>query len=144
MTLQARFISVIGYLAEGRRPAVLMGLTLTLLVFWLQFRPPQLVNELLVRIDYLLYDLRLAAMPKPVRNPDHRIVIVDLDERSLQAEGQYPWNRFKVGRLVEKLHEKGALVVGFDITFPEPNRGIDDILALAPGCHRCRGLAPGK
>jgi adenylate cyclase len=54
---------------------------------------------------------------------------VDLDERSLQAEGQYPWNRIKVGQLTEKLRDDGALVVGFDITFPEPDRSIRDLLA---------------
>jgi CHASE2 domain-containing sensor protein len=35
-------------------------------------------------------------MPKPVKPPDNKIVIIDLDERSLQVEGQYPWNRIRV------------------------------------------------
>jgi adenylate cyclase len=67
-------------------------------------------------------------MPKHVKSPDNKIVIIDLDERSLQAEGQYPWSRIKVGRLTEKLRENGVLVAGFDITFPEPDRNIRDLL----------------
>jgi len=68
-------------------------------------------------------------MPKPENPEENKIVIMDLDEYSLQAEGQYPWNRIKVGQLTEKLRDDSALVVGFDITFPEPDRSIRDLLA---------------
>jgi CHASE2 domain-containing sensor protein len=42
------------------------------------------------------YDQRLSIMPKPVKPLDNKIVIIDLDERSLQVEGQYPWTRIRV------------------------------------------------
>ncbi len=67
-------------------------------------------------------------MPRTSVPAENKIVIVDLDERSLQAEGQYPWNRIRVGRLVEKLKDNGVLVVGFDIIFAEPDRDIRDLL----------------
>lgn len=40
------------------------------------------------RLDQLIYDQRYAIMPNPERNREHNIVIVDIDERSLQQEGQ--------------------------------------------------------
>ena len=57
-------------------------------------------------------------------NGDHKIVIVDYDQKSLDAEGQWPWSRFKIGDMVEKLADAGALVIGFDVTFPEPARNL--------------------
>lgn len=71
-------------------------------------------------IDAYLYDVRLRmTMPNGV---DNRIVIVDIDERSLAEEGRWPWNREKVSKLVRQLtdHYKVA-VVGFDVVFAEPD-----------------------
>lgn len=116
------------FVYEGNRLPIFMGFLLTLFVLWLQLSPPGIVAALIQRLDYLVYDQRFDIMPNPVKSPDNKIVIVDIDERSLQAEGQYPWNRIKVGQLTEKLRDAGALVVGFDITFPEPDRDIRALL----------------
>jgi adenylate cyclase len=50
------------------------------------------------------------------------VAIVDIDEPSLKAIGQWPWPRTLLADLVTKLKEQGALAVGFDIIFPEPDR----------------------
>ena len=100
-----------------------------MLVLFLQLSAPPLLKDLLTRLEYLVHDQRLRVMPKAEKPEENKIVIVELDERSLQAEGQYPLNRIKVGQLTEKLRDDGALVVGFDITFPEPDRSIRDLLA---------------
>lgn len=117
------------FMSQGKRLATYLGIFGTLLILFLHTSAPSFVQNVINRLEYLLYDQRMAAMPKAVKQEENRIVIVDLDERSLQAEGQYPWNRIKVGQLTEKLSEYGALVVGFDITFPEPDRSIRDLLA---------------
>ncbi|MEX0619278.1 MAG: adenylate/guanylate cyclase domain-containing protein, partial [Pseudohongiellaceae bacterium] len=117
------------YISQGKRLPILLGLLCTVLVVGLHVGTFSTVDRLMQRLEFLIYDQRLALMPKPEVPPENRIVIVDLDERSLQAEGQYPWNRIKVGQLVEKLRDNGVLVVGFDITFPEPDRNIRDLLA---------------
>jgi adenylate cyclase len=49
-------------------------------------------------------------------------VIVDIDEASLQAFGQWPWPRTLLADLVTKLAKLGSAVVGFDIIFAEPDR----------------------
>ena len=62
------------------------------------------------------YQLRLT-MP---RTPDDRIVIVDIDEKSLKEEGRWPWGRDRMAVLMDKLFDKyGVAVVGFDIVFAE-------------------------
>lgn len=55
-------------------------------------------------------------------NPETPVRIVDIDEAALQEYGQWPWPRTIVARLVDKLTEKGAVVVAFDAVFAEPDR----------------------
>ncbi|NND64500.1 MAG: CHASE2 domain-containing protein, partial [Gammaproteobacteria bacterium] len=85
-------------------------------------------------MEKLSYDFRLrATMPNTI---DHRIVIVDLDEKSLLAEGQWPWPRNKVARLVDQLVDHyGVSVVAFDMVFAEPDRssGLQVLNDLADG-----------
>jgi adenylate cyclase len=50
---------------------------------------------------------------------DERIVIVDIDERSLQALGQWPWSRNKIARLIQNLSDAGAAIIGLDMVFAE-------------------------
>ena len=129
MSTTGRFKHITRFINEGKRLPIYLGIFITVFVLWLQLSAPTLVDDFVQRLEYLIYDQRLAMMPRAEKSPENKIVIVDLDERSLQAEGQYPWNRIKVGQLTEKLRDYGVLVVGFDITFPEPDRSIRDLLA---------------
>ncbi len=128
MSLQTRLKPVLRFISEGKRLPTYLGIFVTMFVLWLLSYAPPFVEDFIERLELVIYDQRLEIMPRSQRNPEHRIVIVDLDERSLQAEGQFPWNRIKVGRLVESLRDYGAIVVGFDVTFPEPDRSVRDLL----------------
>jgi adenylate cyclase len=55
-------------------------------------------------------------------NPATPVHIVDIDEAALAEFGQWPWPRTIVARLVDKLTEKGAAVIAFDVVFAEPDR----------------------
>ncbi|MBF0167424.1 MAG: adenylate/guanylate cyclase domain-containing protein [Alphaproteobacteria bacterium] len=60
---------------------------------------------------------------KPRELPEQKLVgIIDLDDESLATIGQWPWPRTTVARLIDRLFEMGAVVVGFDIVFAEPDR----------------------
>lgn len=48
--------------------------------------------------------------------------IIDIDEASLEKIGQWPWPRNKLAQLVEQLGAKGAVAIGFDVVFAEPDR----------------------
>src|SRR5258708_7171640 len=55
---------------------------------------------------------------------DDRIVILDIDERSLdpRALGRWPWGRDKIVALLQKLFDKyGVSLIGFDVVFAEPD-----------------------
>ena len=77
---------------------------------------------LITRLDAIIYDTRLAlTMPGGV---DQRVVILDIDERSLdkKALGHWPWRRDKISELLRKLFDEyGIAIVGFDVVFAEPD-----------------------
>ena len=54
--------------------------------------------------------------------PAQPIRVVDIDEISLKAIGQWPWPRDELAKLVTKLTELGASAIAFDIIFAEPDR----------------------
>ncbi len=66
---------------------------------------------------------------------DSRIVIVAIDEKSLQIEGHWPWARDKLALLVQKLFENGVVLIGFDVVFPERDESTDliSLKSLAAG-----------
>src|SRR6478752_8537654 len=64
---------------------------------------------------------------------DTPVRIVDIDEAALAQFGQWPWPRTIVARLVEKLAEKGAAVIAFDVVFAEPDRSsISQVVKALP------------
>jgi adenylate cyclase len=77
---------------------------------------------LVTRLDNIIYDARLWFTMPRVQDP--RIVILDIDEKSLAVPelGRWPWSRNQLSALVEKLFDKyGLLMLGFDVVFAEPD-----------------------
>jgi adenylate cyclase len=59
----------------------------------------------------------------------HPVTIVDIDEKSLAKFGQWPWPRTRIADLVTSLTKLGAVVIGFDVIFSEPDRLNPDVAA---------------
>lgn len=111
-------------LLRGRRIPVYAGLLATCAVLALFNTRGPLLRAMMERLDNVVYDQRFnLLLPDSFAN-EHNIVIVDYDQKSLEREGQWPWSRFKIGKMVESLAGYGALVVGFDVTFPEYERNL--------------------
>jgi len=73
---------------------------------------------LLPKLEGLAYDLRLKLTLPNTGDP--QVVIIDIDEPSLQREGRWPWSRDKLAQLTTELFEHyGARAVGFDVLFAE-------------------------
>lgn len=70
------------------------------------------------QMEAFSYDLRLnLTMPS---TQDRRVVIVDIDEKSLAQEGRWPWSRNKLARLVDQLFDRyHVAIAGFDVVFAE-------------------------
>jgi adenylate cyclase len=74
----------------------------------------------LERLELASYDVRTwLTMP---RTMDDRVVIVDVDERSLLQQGQWPWPRNTLAELVDRLFDRYQIaLLGFDMVFAEPD-----------------------
>lgn len=76
--------------------------------------------KVLDQLERFAYDERLQlTMPNTV---DNRVVIVDIDEKSLVDQGQWPWTRDKMAELVTAMFDNyGISAAGFDVVFAEPD-----------------------
>lgn len=83
------------------------------------------------RLDFWLYDTLITANPA---EPADDVVIVAIDELSVDRLGRWPWPRTTHARLIEKLDKAGAKAIVFDILFPEPSPD-DQELARAMRNH---------
>ena len=93
------------------RVAGLIGLILTFLVL-------AVVGTERVREG--LFDVYQRLMPRESERIYTRIV--EIDEASLNQYGPWPWPRFLLADLAQEISRRGALAIGFDIIFPEPDR----------------------
>ena len=99
-------------------------------------------------LDNAIADARLRAfMPRTL---DARIVIVDVDEKSLAQIGRWPWSRDRLAALTDELFDRQkAAVVGFDTVFAEPDTStglpaLERLAASAPEiAARLAGWRPG-
>jgi adenylate cyclase len=111
---------------------IVLGLVITL--FCIGHAARYFEVPFITQLDYIIYDARLRfTMPRGV---DERIVILDIDEKSLQEVARWPWPRDVMAGLVEKLFGKYEVaIVAFDVVFAEADysSGIRALEQLAQG-----------
>ncbi|QWD67578.1 adenylate/guanylate cyclase domain-containing protein [Polynucleobacter sp. VK25] len=132
--MNSRFHSIISSLKK-RLPRIVIGAIL-IAIFSLQ-AGGWISIPFVERMDGVLYDtkVRLSA----VHDIDPRVVIVDIDEKSLQerekgGEGRWPWPRDRLALLLDRLfNDYEVSLTGFDVIFSERDEssGIRAINSLA-------------
>ena len=75
-------------------------------------------------LEHRLYDAALSARPAPVE--DSRIVLLNIDDRSVSVAGQWPWPRDQLARGIEQIAEFGARRIVLDISFTDPSPDVVD------------------
>lgn len=78
------------------------------------------------RLQYMTFDTFNKIKP---RTATDSVLIIDIDEESLAAMGQWPWPRDVVAKMLDKLHGMGAASVAFDIVFAEADRTAPSLVA---------------
>jgi adenylate cyclase len=118
-----------------RRVSFLLSLTITLcalaiyhFVFLQERRTPFL--EFVQRLELDTLDTRFRYRPRRFTSPDPRIVIVDIDQRSQEILGKWPFSRKHFAAMLDALREDGAKVAAFDITFSKPDQSAAPIRAF--------------
>ena len=102
-------------LRYGIRWFVAMVLTLLAAAEILHYVPMEIVD----RMDVFANDMRFRLQKGEL---DPRIVIVDIDEKSLAEVGRWPWSRNIIANLIDKLDQQyHARTIAFDVIFSEPD-----------------------
>ena len=85
-------------------------------------------------LDHIAYDTKLSlTMPGGI---DDRVVILDIDEKSLTEVGRWPWGRERLAVLMDLLFDRyGVSLLGVDVVFAEPDTssGLPALERLAQG-----------
>jgi adenylate cyclase len=110
-----------------------LGITVgALVLYYLIFfgEKPAPLLQFVQRLELSTLDTRFRARPAYAVPYDSRIVIVDIDQKSQEVLGKWPFSRTHFAEMLDVLKEDGAKVVAFDITFDKPDRTADPIRAL--------------
>ncbi|MEO9091496.1 MAG: CHASE2 domain-containing protein, partial [Rhodanobacter sp.] len=71
-------------------------------------------------LDRFMLDTLLVRTASGAPAPD--TVVVDIDDVSLSAVGQWPWPRYRVADLIARIAAEHPSAIAMDIVFPEPDR----------------------
>jgi adenylate cyclase len=102
-----------GYALGSRRS---FGLALLALLLLIRIWDPHPLEELRLRSFDLYQNIG------PRKSTVRPVVIVDIDEKSVAAFGQWPWPRTILADLLSRLYEWQAAAIAFDVVFAEPDR----------------------
>ncbi|NOQ77603.1 MAG: CHASE2 domain-containing protein [Methylococcaceae bacterium] len=61
------------------------------------------------------------------KRAEHRIIVVDIDEKSIAKQGAWPWPRTKIAELLNKMTEQGIGLRLIDIVFPTEKEGDEQL-----------------
>ena len=95
---------------------------LTLVAFYLFFGlVTYLMNQadVTLKMDRLVHDnwVRLN-QSEPARD----LVIVGIDDRSLENLGRWPWSRLDQSKIIDNLSDAGARIILMDVLYSEPDK----------------------
>jgi HD-GYP domain-containing protein (c-di-GMP phosphodiesterase class II) len=118
LTILATAKSILRRPEKGRAFILVAGTLLTFILVLLYLYQPPFYRFL----DNKLYDTFLMAIPPDTAKTSDTPVIVDIDEKSLVKYGQWPWPRYRVALLLERVMALDPSSIGLDTVLAEPDR----------------------
>ena len=105
--------------------------TLSLIILFVLVISGNILFEIdpLQPLEYKVYDSLLRLRQ---RKPATQIVVLAIDNKSIQAIGSWPWPRSYIASLVRKLTDDGTHTMGLSILYPsrEINPGLEEIWSI--------------
>ena len=95
----------------------IVGIVVTTLMVLLYGAEPRVLQQ----ARAALHDGYQRAAPR-TSDPESPVHIIDIDEDALREFGQWPWPRTYLAELTDRLFDLGAVTIGYDILFGEPDR----------------------
>ena len=94
----------------------LIFLVLLILLITLKIINPSFIKS----ISFLSFDLYQKVFT--LRKDTSEVIIIDIDESSLNKFGQFPWNRSIFAKIIENVNEANPKAIGFDVFFAEKDK----------------------
>ncbi|MBT8350815.1 MAG: CHASE2 domain-containing protein [Deltaproteobacteria bacterium] len=109
-----------------RHPALFTGLGITILFFTFLFFRIDFIDTL----ELKSYDLMMNFRSDP--GASNEVVIVDIDDDSIDKLGRWPWPRSLLAKIIEKINAGGPRVIGLNIILSEPeeSNGLKELTNL--------------
>ncbi|MGB5157988.1 CHASE2 domain-containing protein [Desulfobacterium sp. N47] len=109
-----------GYDSNNRSIGLSRTILITGLVLSLFFIAAYLIQPRFIRFINNRSTDTIMAFSKKASASD-ALLIVDIDEKSLKKYGQWPWPRYRLSQLLQKIAETGALSIALDMILAEPD-----------------------
>jgi len=109
-----------------RHPALFWGLGITILFLGLGLFRVEFIDTL----EFKFYDVMINLRSNPESPSD--IVLVDIDDDSIEKIGRWPWPRSLMAEGIDKISAGKPKVIGFSLILSEPQEsvGLKEIIGL--------------
>lgn len=109
-----------------KHPITFLGLFITILFLGLAF----FRMEFLDTMELKFYDMRMKLMGDPESRSE--IVIVDIDDDSIEKLGRWPWSRSLIAEGIKKINAGSPRIIGLNLILSEPEEstGLKEIYRL--------------
>ncbi|MEZ4525949.1 MAG: serine/threonine-protein kinase [Desulfobacterales bacterium] len=107
-------------------PAICLGVGITLVFLAMNLAGIGFLENL----ELAFYDLRMKYREVPEDSDE--IIVVDIDDRSIEKLGRWPWPRSVIGRGLEKIAQGRPKIIGLNVLYSEPedSSGLKQIRTL--------------
>lgn len=133
-TLLSRPVSLLGRLYQflfGSMGQKIAWILLALVLFVQYLNTP-----LIEGVRNRSFDIYQRLSPR-IESKNPPVVVIDIDEKSMKAVGQWPWSRDIIAAMINRITKAGAVAIGFDVVFAEADRLSPPLLAKT-----MRGIDP--
>ncbi|MDR3441571.1 MAG: CHASE2 domain-containing protein [Legionella sp.] len=121
---------------KSKRIQICLGLLCTFFIYITNTINLPLVSTVIRQLDNRMYD-QLVQFNWRQQKQTPQIALIDIDNKSVQIEGRWPWPRSKMADLINELKNNGVVTIGLDIVMAEPEVNyalglIKELLPLVP------------
>ncbi|RLB33602.1 MAG: hypothetical protein DRH20_13175 [Deltaproteobacteria bacterium] len=120
-----------------RQVDILTAVLVCVLYVFFSFQAPPFFESM----ERFVYGVAMR-LDTPPSTGENRIAIVNIDEKSLEQLGPWPWPRRLIAEMVHILQSNGAALIGVDLLFrsKEHNQGLEELRDLYERINRRRAL----
>lgn len=116
------------YLKQKKIP-IMLGLLVLAFFLWVEVSEGLLYRGI-QRLEAIIYDTKLRHLSpsSSIEDAKNKILIVAIDETSLNTYGRWPWSRNILVELIDNLKAYRVTLIGLDLVFSEPSLAEHDQL----------------